>query len=64
VQTRVGLVTAINRYDPGRANSFVVYAVASVTGELERCLRDTSRGCQSGAPSRSGRRGSTGRVTP
>ncbi|HEV8652767.1 MAG TPA: sigma-70 family RNA polymerase sigma factor [Actinomycetes bacterium] len=39
---RVGLVTAVNRYDPSRANSFIVYAVVCVTGELRRCLRDTS----------------------
>jgi RNA polymerase sigma-B factor len=39
---RVGLVTAVNRYDPNRANSFIVYAVACVSGELKRCLRDTS----------------------
>jgi DNA-directed RNA polymerase specialized sigma subunit len=39
---RVGLVTAVDRYDPSRNNSFIVYAVVCVTGELRRCLRDTS----------------------
>ena len=39
---RVGLVGAVDRYDPERANPFVVYAIACITGELRRCLRDTS----------------------
>jgi DNA-directed RNA polymerase specialized sigma subunit len=39
---RVGLVSAVDRYDPGRANPFVVYAIAFINGELRRCLRDTS----------------------
>jgi RNA polymerase sigma-B factor len=39
---RVGLVTAVNRYDPHRGNSFIVYAIVCITGELRRCLRDTS----------------------
>jgi RNA polymerase sigma-B factor len=39
---RVGLVTAVNRYDPDRGNSFIVYAIVCITGELRRCLRDTS----------------------
>jgi RNA polymerase sigma-B factor len=39
---RVGLVAAVNRYDPDRANPFVVYAIACISGELRRCLRDTS----------------------
>ena len=39
---RVGLVTAVNRYDPDRGNAFIVYAVVCITGELRRCLRDTS----------------------
>jgi RNA polymerase sigma-B factor len=43
VQTaRVGLVAAVDRYDPGRGNPFVPYAVACVVGELKRSLRDTS----------------------
>jgi RNA polymerase sigma-B factor len=39
---RVGLVTAVNRYDPNRSNSFAVYAIVCITGELRRWLRDTS----------------------
>jgi RNA polymerase sigma-B factor len=39
---RVGLVSAVNRYDPYRGSSFIVYAVVCISGELRRCLRDTS----------------------
>jgi RNA polymerase sigma-B factor len=39
---RVGLVAAVDRYDPGYGSPFVPYAVACVVGELKRCLRDTS----------------------
>jgi RNA polymerase sigma-B factor len=39
---RVGLVTAVNRYDPDRSNAFIVYAIVCITGEMRRCLRDTS----------------------
>jgi RNA polymerase sigma-B factor len=39
---RAGLITAIDRYDPGFGNPFVPYAVACVVGELKRHLRDTS----------------------
>jgi RNA polymerase sigma-B factor len=39
---RVGLVAAVDRYDPDRGNPFVPYAVACVVGELKRYLRDTS----------------------
>jgi RNA polymerase sigma-B factor len=39
---RVGLVTAVNRYDPNRSSSFAVYAIVCITGELRRWLRDTS----------------------
>ena len=39
---RVGLVGAVDRYDAERANPFVVYAISCITGELRRCLRDTS----------------------
>jgi RNA polymerase sigma-B factor len=43
VQTaRVGLVNAVDRYDPNRPNPFIAYAVACITGELRRFLRDTS----------------------
>ena len=39
---RAGLVTAVDRYDPGYGTPFVSYAVACVVGELKRSLRDTS----------------------
>jgi RNA polymerase sigma-B factor len=39
---RVGLITAVDRYDPTRGTSFVPYAVACVRGELKRYLRDTT----------------------
>jgi RNA polymerase sigma-B factor len=39
---RVGLVAAVDRYDPDHGNPFVPYAVACVIGELKRYLRDTS----------------------
>ena len=39
---RVGLVSAVNRYDPDRGTMFIVYAIVCITGELRRCLRDTS----------------------
>ncbi len=37
---RIGLVGAVDRYDPERATSFVPYAVPSITGELRRHFRD------------------------
>lgn len=39
---RVGLVSAVNRYNPGRANPFIVYATVCISGELKRYLRDSS----------------------
>jgi RNA polymerase sigma-B factor len=39
---RVGLVSAVNRYDPERPNPFIVYAVVCIVGELKRYLRDAS----------------------
>jgi RNA polymerase sigma-B factor len=39
---RVGLVAAVDRYDLGRPNPFIAYAIACINGELRRCLRDTS----------------------
>jgi hypothetical protein len=40
--TRVGLVAAVDRYDPGRPNPFIAHAIACINGELRRCLRDSS----------------------
>jgi RNA polymerase sigma-B factor len=39
---RLGLIAAVDRYDPGRGRPFVPYAVACVVGELKRHLRDTT----------------------
>jgi RNA polymerase sigma-B factor len=39
---RLGLVKAVDRYKPERANPFIPYAVATVVGEIKRYLRDTS----------------------
>ena len=39
---RVGLVAAVDRYDPDYGTPFVPYAVACVVGEIKRYLRDTS----------------------
>jgi RNA polymerase sigma-B factor len=39
---RLGLVKAVDRYEPDRANPFVPYAVATIVGEMKRYLRDAS----------------------
>jgi RNA polymerase sigma-B factor len=39
---RLGLVKAVDRYEPERANPFIPYAVATVIGEIKRYLRDSS----------------------
>lgn len=36
----VGLVHAVDRYDPSRANGFIPFAVATIVGELKRHFRD------------------------
>ena len=36
----VGLLNAINRFDPGRGAEFTTYATPTVVGELKRHLRD------------------------
>jgi RNA polymerase sigma-B factor len=40
----VGLINAVDRYDPGRGDSFEAYATPTITGEIRRHLRDTSPG--------------------
>ncbi len=37
---RVGLIKAVDRFDPGLGDSFVAYAVPTIQGELRRHFRD------------------------
>lgn len=39
----VGLIKAVDRYDPSRGSSFTAYAVPTVLGEIRRHLRDSAR---------------------
>ena len=36
----VGLIKAVDRYDPGRGSSLTAYAVPTIVGEIRRHLRD------------------------
>lgn len=38
----VGLIEAINRFDPGRDVEFATFALPTICGEPKRHLRDTS----------------------
>lgn len=39
---RMGLVAAVERYDPGRGVPFLAYAAACMVGEVKRSLRDAT----------------------
>jgi len=39
---RLGLVKAVDRYEPQRANPFIPFAIVTVIGEIKRHLRDAS----------------------
>lgn len=39
----VGLIKAIDRYDPGRGTTLAAYAVPTIAGEIRRHLRDSAR---------------------
>src|SRR6266511_2958323 len=39
---RIGLITAVDRYDPDRGTPFVAFAVVTVIGQLKRHLRDAT----------------------
>ncbi len=39
----VGLIKAIDRYDPGRGSSLTAYAVPTIVGEIRRHLRDSTQ---------------------
>ena len=47
----VGLIKAVDRYDPARGSSFTAYAVPTILGEIRRHLRDAAQ------PVRAPRRG-------
>jgi RNA polymerase sigma-B factor len=40
----IGLLNAIERYDPGRGGEFAAFAVPTIAGEMKRHLRDRSAG--------------------
>src|SRR5688572_11914975 len=39
----VGLIKAIDRYDPARGSSLTAYAVPTIVGEIRRHLRDSTQ---------------------
>ena len=39
----IGLVNAIERFDPKRGDAFAAFAVPTIAGEIKRCMRDRSR---------------------
>ena len=39
---RVGLINAVDRFDPGKGTDFLSFAVPTIMGEVRRYIRDTS----------------------
>ncbi len=38
----LGLIKAVDRYDPGRGSSLAAYAIPTIVGEIQRYLRDSA----------------------
>jgi RNA polymerase sigma-B factor len=38
----LGLIQAVDRFDPGRGNNFLAFAVPTITGEVRRYFRDST----------------------
>ena len=51
----VGLIKAIDRYDPGRGRSLTAYAVPTIVGEIRRHLRDSTQPLRLPRPDGDGR---------
>jgi RNA polymerase sigma-B factor len=58
----VGLIKAVDRYDPRRGSSFPAYAVPTIVGEIRRHLRDSARPVR--VPRRAGLEGVVVRAVP
>jgi RNA polymerase sigma-B factor len=43
----VGLINAVDRFEPARGSDFFSFAVPTITGEVRRYFRD-QRGCRAG----------------
>jgi len=39
---RIGLINAVDRFDPGRGTDFLAFAVPTITGEVRRYFRDST----------------------
>jgi RNA polymerase sigma-B factor len=58
----LGLIKAVDRYDPLRGSSFTAYAVPTIVGEIRRHLRDTAQPVR--VPRRNGRERIVVRAVP
>jgi RNA polymerase sigma-B factor len=38
----IGLINAVDRFDPGRGSDFIAFAVPTITGEIRRYFRDST----------------------